>query len=106
MERGSDHKNASAATALDAALPAPSPAVWTRNQLTVYISTALIFGGFTVVMPFLPLYVKQLGITEMAGIALWSGVLISVTPMLAAVLGPFWGKLGDRYGLKIMAERV
>jgi MFS transporter, DHA1 family, multidrug resistance protein len=63
------------------------------------------FTGFTLVMPFLPLYFQQLGVTEVGAIALWSGLSLGVTPALTALLSPFWGRLADRYGRKIMVER-
>ena len=63
------------------------------------------FTGFTLVMPFLPLYFQQLGVTDVGEIALWSGLSLGVTPALTAMLSPFWGRLADRYGRKIMVER-
>ena len=35
---------------------------WRRNQLAVNIAAGLVFFGFTLVMPFLPLYVAELGV--------------------------------------------
>jgi MFS family permease len=63
------------------------------------------FTGFTLVMPFLPLYFQQLGVTNVGEIAIWSGLSLGVTPGLTAILAPFWGRLADRYGRKIMVER-
>jgi DHA1 family multidrug resistance protein-like MFS transporter len=63
------------------------------------------FTGFTLVMPFLPLYFQQLGVTDVGRIAIWSGLSLGVTPALTAILAPFWGRLADRYGRKIMVER-
>jgi MFS family permease len=56
-------------------------------------------------MPFLPLYFQQLGLTDVGEIALWSGFSLGVTPGLTALLAPFWGRLADRFGRKIMVER-
>jgi DHA1 family multidrug resistance protein-like MFS transporter len=56
-------------------------------------------------MPFLPLYFQQLGVTDVGEIALWSGLSLGVTPGLTAILAPFWGRLADRFGRKIMVER-
>jgi len=61
--------------------------------------------GFTLVMPFLPLYFHQLGVERVGDVAMWSGLSLGVTPALTAVLAPFWGRLADRYGRKIMVER-
>lgn len=36
---------------------------------------------------------------------MWSGLSLGVTPALTAMLSPFWGRLADRFGRKIMVER-
>jgi len=56
-------------------------------------------------MPFLPLYFQQLGVRDVGEIAMWSGLSLGVTPALTAILSPFWGRLADRYGRKVMVER-
>ena len=56
-------------------------------------------------MPFLPLYFRLLGVNDVGEIAMWSGLCLGVTPALTAMLAPFWGRLADRYGRKIMVER-
>ena len=63
------------------------------------------YTGFTVVMPFLPLFIGQLGVTDVGQVAIWTGVSLGVTPGLTAILAPAWGRLGDRYGRKLMVER-
>ncbi len=79
---------------------------WERNQWAVTISAALIFAGFTLVMPFLPLYIQMLGVTSPSQVALWAGVVLGISPLLASAVGPLWGRLADRVGLKIMALRI
>jgi MFS transporter, DHA1 family, multidrug resistance protein len=78
---------------------------WKRNRIAICIAIALFYSGFTAVMPFLPIYVKQLGIEGEARIASWSGILITVGPLIAALCGPAWGRIGDRIGMKVMVER-
>jgi DHA1 family multidrug resistance protein-like MFS transporter len=56
-------------------------------------------------MPFLPLYFQQLGVTDIGELALWSGLSLGVTPAITALMSPFWGRLADRVGRKIMIER-
>jgi DHA1 family multidrug resistance protein-like MFS transporter len=80
--------------------------VWRKNQLAVTTSAACHHGGFTLVMPFLPLYVRELGIESTAGIAFWTGLLLAISPMIASFAGPVWGRLGDRFGMKLMASRA
>jgi DHA1 family multidrug resistance protein-like MFS transporter len=62
-----------------------------------------VFTGFAFVIPFLPLYVRQLGVEDERAVALWAGVLIGIAPLLAGLLAPLWGRLGDRHGNKRVA---
>jgi DHA1 family multidrug resistance protein-like MFS transporter len=79
--------------------------LWRTNLFAVTAASFIGFTGFTLVMPFLPLYFQQLGVSDVGEIALWSGLSLGVTPALTAMLAPFWGRLGDRFGNKIMVER-
>ncbi len=76
-----------------------------RNLFAVTSASFIGFMGFTLVMPFLPLYFHQLGVDEVGRVAMWSGLSLGVTPALTALLAPFWGRLADRFGRKIMIER-
>jgi MFS transporter, DHA1 family, multidrug resistance protein len=78
---------------------------WRRNLFAVTAASFIGFTGFTLVMPFLPLYFKLLGVDDVGEIAMWSGLSLGVTPGLTAMLAPFWGRLADRFGRKIMVER-
>lgn len=79
---------------------------WRKNQVGVTISGAFLFFGYTLVMPFLPIFVRELGIKTTAGVAFWSGLILSISPLISAIAGPLWGKLGDRIGMKVMAQRA
>ena len=76
-----------------------------KNLFAVTAASFIGFTGFTLVMPFLPLYFEQLGVTDVGDIALWSGVSLGVTPAITALMAPFWGRLADRYGRKVMVQR-
>jgi MFS transporter, DHA1 family, multidrug resistance protein len=78
---------------------------WRRNLFAITGACFIGFTGFTLVMPFLPLYFTQLGLTDVGEIAFWSGMSLGVTPAMTAVLSPLWGRLSDRFGRKIMVER-
>ena len=78
---------------------------WRRNVFAVTAASFMGYTGFTLVMPFLPLFIAQLGITDVGKIAMWTGLSLGVTPGLTALLAPAWGRLGDRFGRKIMVER-
>jgi MFS transporter, DHA1 family, multidrug resistance protein len=91
--------------------PAARPSIfpreqWRRNQVAVIVAAAMVFLGFNLVMPFLPFYVESLGITGRREVALWSGLILTVSPLIASIMGPIWGRLADRVGMKIMVQRV
>src|ERR1700723_4420107 len=62
--------------------------------------------AMTLLLPFLPLYVEQLGVTDHAAIVQWSGVAYGATFFSAALTAPLWGWLADRYGRKLMLIRA
>jgi DHA1 family multidrug resistance protein-like MFS transporter len=78
---------------------------WRRNVYAVTAASFMGYTGFTLVMPFLALYIRELGVTDVGKIAIWTGISLGITPALTAVLAPAWGRPGDRYGRKIMVER-
>ena len=81
------------------------PAGWQRNVWALSLSVFIAFVGFQFFSPFLPLYVQELGVTDPAAVALWSGVLAAVTPAVSGVLSPVFGRLADRFGRKMMLIR-
>ena len=56
-------------------------------------------------MPFLPLYFRELGVTDTGDIALWTGMTLGVSPAIAALTAPLWGRVGDRFGSKLLVQR-
>ncbi len=65
--------------------------------------TFAAFLGLGFALPFLPLFVQELGVLDPVDAAQWAGVLIGVGPLLAGLLAPFWGGLADRHGYKRIA---
>lgn len=63
------------------------------------------FTGFTLVMPFLPLYIAELGTTDVGQIAMWTGLTLGATPAVTAISAPLWGRVGDKYGSKVLVIR-
>ncbi|MBW7983921.1 multidrug efflux MFS transporter MdtG [Enterobacillus tribolii] len=78
---------------------------WRRNLYVVWFGCFLTGAAFSLVMPFLPLYVEQLGITDHQALNLWSGLVFSITFLFSALASPFWGGLADRRGRKLMLLR-
>jgi len=86
-------------------MPRSEPESWQRNVWALALVVFTAFLGFQFFSPFLPLYVQELGVTDPAQVAVWSGVLFAVTPGVSALLGPLWGRLSDRVGRKLMLIR-
>jgi DHA1 family multidrug resistance protein-like MFS transporter len=81
-------------------------AVARRNQVVTVMMVFTVFTGFAFVLPFLPLYVRELGVETPEAAALWAGVLIGISPLVAGFLAPVWGRLADRYGHKGVAVKA
>ena len=79
---------------------------WQRNLTIIWVSQLVAIIGFSVVFPFLPYYVQELGITELHEVELWSGVLFATQAVTMAIFAPIWGTLSDRYGRKLMVQRA
>ena len=77
---------------------------WERNLWVSVFGSFTTIVGMTLLLPFLPLYVEELGVTGHADIVQWSGVAFSATFFTAALFAPVWGRLGDLYGRKRMRE--
>lgn len=86
-------------------VPDENLAGWQRNLWALVIVVFIAFVGFSFNTPFLPLYVHELGVTDPGAVALWSGVILGITPGMAAVLSPLWGSFFDRFGQKVMLIR-
>lgn len=76
---------------------------WRRNQRVMVATVFVVFMGFAFVLPFLPLYVRELGVADDAAAALWAGVIIGVAPLVAGLMAPLWGRLADHHGQKPIA---
>ena len=62
--------------------------------------------GFSFAFPFLPLYIKSLGVADPHELALWTGAAGGASGFALALLSPVWGLLADRYGRKPMLIRA
>jgi MFS family permease len=84
----------------------PDEAHWQRNLWVCAFGSFTTIVAMTLLLPFLPIYVEQLGVTDHAEIAEWSGVAYGATFFTAALTAPIWGRLADAYGRKLMLIRA
>ena len=79
---------------------------WRRNLYVLFMVQVLSVAGFSLVFPFLPLYVAELGVATRGSVAFWSGMVFSAQAVTMMVSSPIWGAVADRYGRKPMLVRA
>ncbi|MEK6420279.1 MAG: MFS transporter [Burkholderia gladioli] len=79
---------------------------WKRNLAVCVFGSFTTLVSLSMLLPFLPLYVEQLGVSSPAAIVQWSGVAFGATFFGTAITAPLWGRLADRYGRKPMLIRA
>lgn len=79
---------------------------WQRNLLFLSLAQFIAMAGMSSCVPFLPLFIRELGITNMNEAKLWSGIVFAGPYFFSIVTVPIWGYLGDKYGRKLMVIRA
>lgn len=79
---------------------------WRRNLAVCVFGSFTTLVSLSMLLPFLPLYVQQLGVTAQGDVVQWSAVAFGATFLGTAVTAPIWGRLADRYGRKPMLVRA
>lgn len=73
---------------------------WKANLAAAAVAQFLCIVGWNASIPFLPLYVRELGVTDLHQVELWSGLLAAAGSAASFLVFPFWGALSDRMGHK------
>ncbi|KUY87744.1 MFS transporter [Burkholderia territorii] len=79
---------------------------WRRNLAVCVFGSFTTLVSLSMLLPFLPLYVRQLGVEAQSAVIEWSGVAFGATFLGTAVTAPLWGRLADRFGRKPMLVRA
>ncbi len=79
---------------------------WRHTVYVIWTSQVIGMMGLAFVGPFLPLYVRELGITEESRVRFWAGLLAFAPSIMFVIFSPLWGWLADRYGRKLMLARA
>ena len=78
-------------------------------KLVLVILTANVLfmsSSYTMLIPFLPMYLRlELGVAE-TDINLWSGIVFSSSFVMSAIMAPIWGRMADTKGKRLMAIRA
>jgi DHA1 family multidrug resistance protein-like MFS transporter len=79
---------------------------WQWRLGIAWVAQFLCLVGFDAVFPFIPFYIRDLGVADPDHVKMWSGALMSSTAIAMTVVSPLWGVLADRKGTKLMVLRA
>ncbi|MCP3968297.1 MAG: multidrug efflux MFS transporter [Lentisphaerae bacterium] len=79
---------------------------WKKNLIFVWLSQFLSLAGFSFAIPFIPFYMKHLGITDPAELNLWVAQFAAAGYLSFTIFSPIWGFLADIYGRRVMLLRA
>ena len=66
--------------------------LWKKNLYSLWVAQFIAVAGLSMVVPFLPFYLKELGVIAREDVKIWSGLLFSAPFMVAAFLQPKIGR--------------
>ena len=62
--------------------------------------------SYTMLIPFLPMYlIQELGV-QLSDVDLWSGAIFAISFLISGIMAPIWGALADKKSRKLMALRA
>ncbi|MFT4416663.1 MFS transporter [Fredinandcohnia humi] len=77
---------------------------WQRNLWVLWIGVFFTAAGFSMVIPFLPIFLLEIGVHDHT--ELWSGLIYGAAFFAGAFATPLWGRVADKYGRKPMIIRA
>lgn len=93
---------------MNAATETPDPhqtaGYWRGNALALFFGCLCSSVGFTCSWPFLPIILKDLGITQDLGV--WVGYLVGAFFGMSFLLTPVWAGLADHFGKRTLLLRA
>jgi MFS transporter, DHA1 family, multidrug resistance protein len=78
---------------------------WKRTFYAAFAAQVCSILGFSLAMPFMAFYIRQLGITNDAAVYRWSGYVNGAAGLTMAIFAPIWGHVADRVGRRPMVMR-
>ena len=78
---------------------------WQRNFKIAWTGTFFTGASFSIVMPFMALYIEELGVKGDM-VEWYTGLSVAISALASALVSPIWGRLADRYGRKPMMIRA
>ena len=82
------------------------PAGWHKAFVTLWLGCFITGMGYSMTMPFISLFIADLGNYSKLQISMYSGLAFAMTFIAQAIVSPYWGNLADRKGRKLMCMRA
>ncbi len=82
------------------------PAGWHKAFYTLWLGCFITGMGYSMTMPFISLFIADLGHYTQLQVSLYSGLAFAMTFIAQAIVSPYWGSLADRKGRKLMCMRA
>lgn len=82
------------------------PRGWHKTFYTLWIGSFITGMGYSMTMPFISLFINELGHFSRLQLNLYSGLAFAMTFISQAIVSPYWGSLADRKGRKLMCMRA
>ncbi len=78
---------------------------WRITLPVMWVAQLCAIMGFSFVMPFIPFFVRELGVSERM-VPIWAGLTTTGSGIAMAIMSPIWGYVADRRGRKLMVQRA
>ena len=79
---------------------------WKRTLMILWIADFFGAMGMSLILPFLPLYIEQLGVHSTQAVERWTGWIFASQFIVSVIFQPIWGSMADKYGRKVMLLRA
>jgi MFS transporter, DHA1 family, multidrug resistance protein len=79
---------------------------WNRSFKAIWIAEFIAIAGFATSTPIVPLYFREMGMTDTASLNFWTGLTHTGASLAMAFFAPIWGSLADSYGRRLMLLRA
>lgn len=79
---------------------------WKSTLAILTAASVLMSLSYTMLIPFLPMYLLNELKVPAENVNLWSGLVFSVSFLISGVMAPVWGAIADKKSRKLMAVRA
>lgn len=79
---------------------------WKMTLTILTAASVLMSLSYTMLIPFLPMYLLEELKVAQEDVNLWSGLVFSVSFLISGIMAPIWGAMADKKSKKLMAVRA